>query len=66
MWQFDSAGGWAFGAAGSIDSVTAANQAATTISYRWCNAPADRQADRGPSAQVRMGALVRVQHDQHL
>ena len=45
LWQFDSAGGWPFSAAGAIDSVTAANQAATTISYRWCNAPASRQSD---------------------
>jgi hypothetical protein len=43
MWQFDSAGGWPFSAAGAIDSVTAANQAATTISYRWCNAPLNQQ-----------------------
>ena len=43
MWQFDSAGGWPFSAAGAIDSVTSANQAATTISYRWCNAPANQQ-----------------------
>lgn len=43
MWQFDSAGAWPFGAAGAIDSVTSANQAAATISYRWCNAPGDRQ-----------------------
>jgi hypothetical protein len=43
MWQFDSAGGWPFSAAGAIDSVTAANQAATTISYRWCNAPINQQ-----------------------
>jgi hypothetical protein len=45
MWQFDSAGAWPFGAAGAIDSVTAANQAATTISYRWCNAPSSQQSD---------------------
>ena len=45
MWQFDSAGGWPFSAAGAIDSVTAANQAATTISYRWCNAPTSQQVD---------------------
>jgi hypothetical protein len=43
MWQFDSAGGWPFSAAGAIDSVTSANQAAATISYRWCNAPVSQQ-----------------------
>ena len=43
MWQFDSAGAWPFSAAGAIDSVTSANQAATTISYRWCNAPSSQQ-----------------------
>jgi len=45
MWQFDSAGGWPFSAAGAIDSVTAAQQAATTMSYRWCNAPSGQQVD---------------------
>lgn len=45
LWQFDSAGGWNLTAATAIDTDTAAMQAATTISYRWCNAPADRLAD---------------------
>lgn len=45
LWQFDSAGGWNLTAATAIDTDTAALQAATTIAYRWCNAPADRAAD---------------------
>ncbi|HEY6533660.1 MAG TPA: hypothetical protein VIY72_15230 [Acidimicrobiales bacterium] len=45
MWQFDSAGAWPFGAAGSIDSVTSANQAARTIASRWCNAPDSQKVD---------------------
>ena len=45
LWQFDSAGGWNLTAASAIDTDTAAIQAATTISYRWCNAPADRLDD---------------------
>lgn len=45
MWQFDSAGGWPFSAIGAIDSVTSANQAATTISSRWCNAPGPQKVD---------------------
>jgi hypothetical protein len=44
MWQFDSAGAWPFSAAGAIDSVTSADQAATTMAYRWCNAPTSQQA----------------------
>lgn len=39
LWQFDSAGGWNMTAADAIDATTAANQAADTISWRWCNAP---------------------------
>jgi len=39
LWQFDSAGGWDLTAADAIDTVTAANAAASTIAYRWCNAP---------------------------
>ncbi len=45
LWQFDSAGGWNLTAASAIDTDTAAMQAANTISYRWCNAPADRLND---------------------
>jgi hypothetical protein len=45
LWQFDSAGGWNLTAASAIDTDTAAMQAATTISYRWCNAPSDRLSD---------------------
>ncbi|CAB4323123.1 MAG: hypothetical protein F2520_04335 [Actinobacteria bacterium] len=45
LWQFDSAGGWNLTAASAIDTDTSAMQAATTIAYRWCNAPADRLAD---------------------
>jgi len=45
LWQFDSAGGWNLTAASAINTDTAALQAATTISYRWCNAPSDRLAD---------------------
>ena len=45
LWQFDSAGGWNLTAASAIDTDTAAMQAATTISYRWCNAPSDRLTD---------------------
>lgn len=37
LWQFDSAGGWNLTAAGAIDSVSSANQAAQTIAYRYCN-----------------------------
>ncbi len=44
LWQFDSAGGWDMTAADAIDSVTAANTAAATIAYRWCNAPDSRLA----------------------
>jgi hypothetical protein len=44
LWAFDSAGGWDMTAADAIDTVTSANQAADTIAYRWCNAPANRQA----------------------
>lgn len=39
LWQFDSAGGWDLTAADAIDSVSAANAAASTIAYRWCIAP---------------------------
>ncbi len=63
MWQFDSAGGWPFSAAGAIDSVTSANQAATTMSYRWCNAPVSQQGDAADPPQVRLGSVVRLQHD---
>lgn len=44
LWQFDSAGRWDLTAADAIDSVTAANTAAATIAYRWCNAPDNRLA----------------------
>jgi hypothetical protein len=43
LWQFDSAGGWNMTAADAIDATTAANQAADTIAWRWCNAPASKQ-----------------------
>ncbi|MCD9623391.1 hypothetical protein [Rhabdothermincola salaria] len=49
MWQFDSAGGWNLTAADAIDSVKAAQQAATTIAFRYCNPPssvADQDAAR--------------------
>jgi len=49
LWQFDSAGGWDMTAAEAIDATNAANQAAATITYRWCNAPAAKQV----SPQVR-------------
>ncbi len=39
MWQFDSAGGWNLTAAGAIDSVSSARQAANTIAFRYCNPP---------------------------
>ena len=42
LWQFDSAGGWDLTAADAVDSVTAADAAAATIAYRWCNAPENR------------------------
>lgn len=42
LWAFDSAGGWDMTAADAIDTNTAANQAADTIAYRWCNAPPSR------------------------
>ena len=44
LWQFDSAGGWDLTAADAIDAVTASNAAASTIAYRWCNAPDSRRA----------------------
>ena len=43
LWQFDSAGGWNMTAADAIDTATAANQAADTIAWRWCNAPPSKQ-----------------------
>jgi hypothetical protein len=43
LWQFDSAGGWDMTAADAIDTATAANQAADTIAWRWCNAPDSKQ-----------------------
>jgi hypothetical protein len=43
LWQFDSAGGWDLTAADAIDAVTASNAAASTIAYRWCNAPDSRK-----------------------
>ena len=49
LWQFDSAGGWDLTAADAIDTVTAANAAASTIAYRWCNAPPSKST----SPQVR-------------
>lgn len=55
MWQFDSAGGWPFSATGAIDSVTSANQAATTISYRWCNAPTSQQTDEATRRKYAWG-----------
>ncbi len=45
LWQFDSAGAWNLTAATAIDSVTAATQAASTISYRWCHAPSSQSSD---------------------
>jgi len=39
LWQFDSAGGWDLTAADSIDAVTSANTATSTIAYRFCTAP---------------------------
>ena len=45
LWQFDSAGGWNLTAASAINTDSAAMQAATTIAYRWCNAPSDRLND---------------------
>lgn len=44
LWQFDSAGAWDMTAAEAIDATNAANQAAATIAYRWCNAPVAKQA----------------------
>jgi hypothetical protein len=43
LWQFDSAGGWDLTAADAINAVTASNTAASTIAYRWCNAPESRK-----------------------
>lgn len=43
LWQFDSAGQWDLTAADAIDAVTASNAAASTIAYRWCNAPDSRK-----------------------
>ena len=43
LWQFDSAGGWDLTAADAINAVTASNAAASTIAYRWCNAPESRK-----------------------
>ena len=45
MWQFDSAGGWNLTAAGAIDSVSSARQAANTIAYRYCNPPSSVARD---------------------
>ena len=44
LWQFDSAGRWDMTAADAINATTAANQAAATIAYRWCNAPSSKKA----------------------
>lgn len=44
LWQFDSAGGWDLTAADAIDTVTAANTAASVIAYRWCNTPVEKTA----------------------
>ena len=44
LWQFDSAGGWDLTASDAIDAGTASNAAASTIAYRWCNAPESRRA----------------------
>ncbi|MCX6510972.1 MAG: hypothetical protein NT081_09220 [Actinobacteria bacterium] len=43
LWQFDSAGGWDLTAADAIDAVTSSNAAASTIAYRFCNAPDSRR-----------------------
>ena len=45
MWQFDSAGGWNLTAAGAIDAVSSARQAANTIAYRYCNPPSSIARD---------------------
>jgi hypothetical protein len=45
MWQFDSAGGWNLTAAGAIDSVSSARQAANTIAFRYCNPPSSVARD---------------------
>jgi hypothetical protein len=37
-WAFDSAGGWNLAASPAINTATAAQQAATTMSARWCSA----------------------------
>ena len=43
LWQFDSAGAWDLTASEAIDAVSASNAAASTIAYRWCNAPESRR-----------------------
>jgi hypothetical protein len=45
LWQFDSAGGWNLTAADAIDTVTAARQAASTMAFRYCNAPSSVPRD---------------------
>jgi hypothetical protein len=39
LWAFDSAGGWNLTAVGAISTWTAAEQAATVMSSRWCANP---------------------------
>jgi hypothetical protein len=45
LWQFDSAGGWNLTAADAIDTLTAARQAASTMAFRYCNAPSSVARD---------------------
>lgn len=55
MWQFDSAGGWNLTAASAIDAVSSAQQAASTIAYRWCNAPSSKTVDAPTRRQYAWG-----------
>lgn len=43
LWQFDSAGGWDMTASDAINTSISADQAASTIAHRWCNAPLSRR-----------------------
>jgi hypothetical protein len=42
MWQFDSAGFWDLTGAGAISTFSSAQQAATTMTQRWCANPTRR------------------------
>ena len=57
LWAFDSAGGWDLTAVGAISTWTAAAQAATVMSSRWCaNPSAPTSGLRGSAARPRASA----------